>query len=62
LLAYSFAEVQKEVADIIQGRIVVGHGLENDFKVISLFFSFLILAHLIFVSFKNRLCFYRTHF
>lgn len=25
--------VQKEVADILQGRIVVGHAVHNDFKV-----------------------------
>lgn len=28
-----FEVVQKEVADIIKDRIVVGHGLKNDFKV-----------------------------
>lgn len=31
--APSFQVVQKEVADLIKGRIVVGHGLKSDFKV-----------------------------
>lgn len=26
--------VQKEVADILQGRIVVGHAIHNDLKVL----------------------------
>ncbi len=30
--APSFEEVQKKVAEIIKGRIVVGHALSNDFK------------------------------
>lgn len=34
--AISLKEVQKEVAEILQGRIVVGHGLENDFEVLML--------------------------
>jgi len=28
-----FELVQKEVAEMTKGRIVVGHALENDFKV-----------------------------
>lgn len=31
--AKPFAQVQKEVGDIIRDRIVVGHALENDFRV-----------------------------
>jgi DNA polymerase III epsilon subunit-like protein len=31
--APSFKVVQQEVADLIKGRIVVGHGLKNDFGV-----------------------------
>jgi len=34
--AEPFEQVQKEVSDIIKGRIVVGHGLENDFRVLML--------------------------
>lgn len=34
LLALPFKTVQKEVAEILKGRIVVGHALENDFKVL----------------------------
>ncbi|XP_071784322.1 uncharacterized protein [Asterias amurensis] len=30
----SFEVVQKEVADLLKGRIVVGHALSNDFKVL----------------------------
>jgi len=31
--AFHFDEVQREVADLIKERIVVGHGLKNDFAV-----------------------------
>eukprot|EP01121_Diplochlamys_sp_Union-15-3_P007720 TRINITY_DN1988_c0_g3_i1.p1 TRINITY_DN1988_c0_g3~~TRINITY_DN1988_c0_g3_i1.p1 ORF type:complete len:282 (-),score=50.53 TRINITY_DN1988_c0_g3_i1:26-871(-) len=34
--ASDFLVVQREVATIIQGRIVVGHGLENDFRALML--------------------------
>jgi len=34
--AEEFATVQKEVADILQGRILVGHALWNDMKVLFL--------------------------
>jgi RNA exonuclease 4 len=34
--AKPFKQVQQEVADMIKDRIVVGHGLENDFKVLML--------------------------
>jgi len=34
--AATFAEVQKEVAELIKDRIVVGHGLKNDFRVLML--------------------------
>uniref|UniRef100_A0A7S4I7Z3 RNA exonuclease 4 n=1 Tax=Vannella robusta TaxID=1487602 RepID=A0A7S4I7Z3_9EUKA len=34
--APSFDDVQKEVSEIIAGKIVVGHGLENDFKALLL--------------------------
>lgn len=34
--ASSFESVQKEVADIIKGRIVVGHAVHNDFTVLKL--------------------------
>lgn len=33
--------VQKEVADILQGRIVVGHAVHNDFKV-DCYFNYLV--------------------
>ena len=33
LSAEDFKSVQSEVNDIIQGRVLVGHALENDFKV-----------------------------
>ena len=36
--ALPFERVQKEVAEIIEGKIIVGHGLENDMKA-------LLLAH-----------------
>jgi RNA exonuclease 4 len=39
--ARPFKVVQKEVADIIKGRIVVGHALENDFKALMLSHPFL---------------------
>ena len=32
--ARSMAEVQKEVSDIIKDRILIGHALQNDFKVL----------------------------
>lgn len=31
--AKDFPTVQKKVADLIKGKIVVGHALRNDFKV-----------------------------
>jgi RNA exonuclease 4 len=31
--AFPFAQVQKEVAELIKDKIIVGHGLKNDFKV-----------------------------
>ena len=31
------AEVQKQVAALLEGRVVVGHGLENDFKCLGYF-------------------------
>jgi len=34
--AKPFAQVQKEVADLIRNRIVVGHSLESDFKALLL--------------------------
>ena len=34
--ADTFQSVQKEVADILQGRILVGHALWNDLKVLYL--------------------------
>lgn len=34
--APSFAVVQRQVADLIKGRIVTGHGLENDFAALRL--------------------------
>jgi len=33
-LGEDFKTVQKEVADILNGRILVGHALHNDLKVI----------------------------
>jgi len=39
-IAYPFKEVQKEVADIIKDRVVVGHALENDFRALLLSHSF----------------------
>eukprot|EP01127_Copromyxa_protea_P012640 TRINITY_DN3315_c0_g1_i2.p1 TRINITY_DN3315_c0_g1~~TRINITY_DN3315_c0_g1_i2.p1 ORF type:complete len:182 (+),score=50.38 TRINITY_DN3315_c0_g1_i2:467-1012(+) len=38
--APSFQTVQKEVADLIRGRIVVGHGLKNDFRAMMLHHPF----------------------
>lgn len=35
-LAYPFDQVQKEVAELIKERIVIGHSLENDFRVLLL--------------------------
>ncbi len=32
-LGEDFLTVQKEVADLIKGRILVGHALQNDMKV-----------------------------
>lgn len=37
-----FKDVQKEVSDIIDNRIVVGHSLENDFKALMLNHAFLL--------------------
>ena len=34
--APSFVTVQKEVADLIQGRLLVGHALHHDLKVLFL--------------------------
>uniref|UniRef100_A0A914X7D5 RNA exonuclease 4 n=1 Tax=Plectus sambesii TaxID=2011161 RepID=A0A914X7D5_9BILA len=34
--AENFKKVQKEVSDLLADRIVVGHALQNDFKVLSL--------------------------
>lgn len=34
--APTFAEVQKEVAEIIQGRVLVGHAIQNDLKALLL--------------------------
>ena len=31
--AFPFAQIQQEVAELIKDKIVVGHGLKNDFKV-----------------------------
>ena len=31
--APSFEEVQKQVAGLIEGKVMVGHAIENDFKV-----------------------------
>lgn len=31
--APSFEEVQKKVAELIEGKVMVGHAIENDFKV-----------------------------
>jgi DNA polymerase III epsilon subunit-like protein len=31
--AFPFAQIQQEVADLIKDKVVVGHGLKNDFKV-----------------------------
>lgn len=33
LLGEDFKTVQKEVAEILKGRILVGHALQNDLKV-----------------------------
>ena len=33
LVAPSYEEVQKQVADILKGRILVGHAVQNDLKV-----------------------------
>lgn len=40
--AKPFKEVQQKVAEIIENRIVVGHGLENDFRVLMLDHPFLL--------------------
>jgi DNA polymerase III epsilon subunit-like protein len=32
--APTFAEVQKQVAELVEGRILIGHAIENDLKVI----------------------------
>ena len=34
--AAPFAEVQRQVADLLQGRIIVGHAIENDLEVLQL--------------------------
>ena len=34
--APEFIEVQAEVAEIIKGRVIVGHALSHDFKVLFL--------------------------
>jgi DNA polymerase III epsilon subunit-like protein len=36
LIAAEFSVVQKEVADLIADRILVGHAVKNDLKVISM--------------------------
>jgi len=36
ILAYDFKQVQQEVYNIIKGRIVVGHDLHHDFKMLML--------------------------
>jgi DNA polymerase III epsilon subunit-like protein len=36
LIAVEFSVVQKEVADLIADRILVGHAVKNDLKVISM--------------------------
>ena len=33
LIAPSFSEVQKQVSDLLKGRILVGHAVQNDLKV-----------------------------
>lgn len=33
LSAPTFDEVQKQVSDIVEGRILIGHAIENDMKV-----------------------------
>ena len=39
--AKDFPKVQKRVAELIKGRILVGHALRNDLKVIRLFYFIL---------------------
>ena len=34
--AQPFEEVQRKVAELIKGRVVIGHGLKNDFKALLL--------------------------
>lgn len=42
--AKDFRVVQKKVAELIEGRILVGHALHNDFKVLLIqFFNFVVL-------------------
>ena len=33
MTAKPFVEVQKQVADLLKGRILVGHAVHNDLKV-----------------------------
>lgn len=40
--AKPFKEVQQKVAELIENRIVVGHGLDNDFRVLMLDHPFLL--------------------
>lgn len=35
--ALPFEQVQKEVAAVLKGRVLVGHALHNDFKVLDLY-------------------------
>jgi len=41
-IAYPFKEVQQEVTELIEGRIVVGHALENDFRALLISHPFLL--------------------
>lgn len=53
--AKDFPTVQKKVAELIEGRILVGHALHNDLKVLLIKFFFLLVVWSINTRFLSKL-------